>query len=135
MSLLTRLFNPRSTCAMPDGIPSAAPTDSRPPVLPGPGPGEAPVESEIACSWCDKAADPDADGFHMCQIAFGASQERYCFCSDDCFEAFRKMYPSRVHRNCYERSCDGCEWCHKRYENEHEGIRALAKGRPKEREK
>jgi hypothetical protein len=106
------------------------PTDSRPPVRTGPGAGETEAPKGLICDWCEKNAKPDADGFHMCQIAFGAAQERYCFCSDDCFEAFRKMYPSRVHRNCYERSCDGCEWCHKRYENEHEGIRALTTGRP-----
>lgn len=89
----------------------------------------------INCGWCAKIADPEADGFHLCQVAFGASQERYCFCSDDCFEAFRKMYPSRVHRNCYERSCDGCDLCIKRYENEAEGVRIIAKDYIKERRK
>lgn len=89
----------------------------------------------INCGWCSKVADPDSDGFHMVQVAFGASQERYCFCSDDCYEAFRKMYPSRVHRNCYERSCDGCDLCIKRYENEAEGVRTIAKDYIKERRK
>ncbi len=89
----------------------------------------------ITCGWCGKVADTDADGFHMCQIAFGATQERYCFCSDECFEAFRKMYPARVHRNCYERSCDGCDLCTKRYENEAEGVRTLAKDYLRERRK
>jgi len=131
MSWVTRLLNRRSTRALPDG--------PRPPVPSGPGSGEASGEasgeSGIVCSWCAQTADPGADGFHLCQIAFGADQERYCFCCDDCFEAFRKMYPSRVHRNCYERSCEGCEWCHKRYENEREGIRALAQGRVREQQK
>jgi len=81
----------------------------------------------ISCGWCEKIADPDSDGFHMVQVAFGANQERYCFCGDDCYEAFRKMYPSRVHRNCYERSCHECDLCVKRYEDEAEGIRTLAK--------
>ena len=89
----------------------------------------------ITCGWCGKVADPESDGFHMVQVAFGSSQERYCFCSDECYEAFRKMYPSRVHRNCYERSCDGCDLCIKRYENEAEGVRTLAKDYIKERRK
>jgi hypothetical protein len=87
----------------------------------------------IPCGWCGQVADPEADGFHMVQVAFGSSQERYCFCSDDCFEAFRKMYPSRVHRNCYERSCSDCDLCQKRYEDEADGLRSLAKDYLKER--
>ena len=81
----------------------------------------------IQCGWCNQVADPESDGFHMVQVAFGATQELYCFCSDDCYEAFRKMYPARVHRNCYERSCAECNLCIKRYEDESEGIRTLAK--------
>lgn len=81
----------------------------------------------IVCSWCSKVADPESDGFHMAQVAFGAMQERYCFCSDDCYEAFRKMYPARVHRNCYERACSTCDLCVKRYEDEAESLRSLAK--------
>ncbi len=45
------------------------------------------------------------------------------------------MYPARVHRNCYERSCDGCDLCTKRYENEAEGVRTLAKDYIRERRK
>lgn len=83
---------------------------------------------QLSCGWCGEEANPDKDGFHMAQVAFGASQERYCFCCDECFEAFRKMYPSRVHRNCYERSCSTCNLCIKRYEDEEaEGIQTLAK--------
>lgn len=82
---------------------------------------------ELLCGWCGKEADSEADGFHLVHVAFGASQERYCFCSDDCYEAFRKMYPSRVHRNCYERACSECDLCHKRYDDEAEGMRLLAK--------
>jgi len=84
-------------------------------------------QMKVSCGWCGKQSDPDADGFHMVHVAFGASQERYCFCSDDCYEAFRKMYPSRVHRDCYSRDCDDCGLCIKRYSDEGEGIRALAK--------
>ncbi len=55
---------------------------------------------QIICGWCSGPADIDKDGFHMVHVAFSASQERYCFCSDECYEAFRKMYPARVHRDC-----------------------------------
>lgn len=81
----------------------------------------------IQCGWCNGPANPETEGFHMVQAAFGASQERYCFCCDDCYEAFRKMYPARVHRNCYERPCAQCDLCTKRYEDETEGMRTLAK--------
>lgn len=81
----------------------------------------------ILCGWCNQESDPEADGFHMAQVAFASTQERYCFCSDECYEAFRKMYPARVHRNCYERNCAECNLCIKRYSDESEGLRLLAK--------
>ena len=81
----------------------------------------------IPCGWCGKATNPTQDGFHLLHIAFGASQDRYCFCSDDCYEAFRKMYPSRVHRNCYERDCASCNLCQKRYDDDATEMRLLAK--------
>ena len=83
--------------------------------------------SSVRCAWCNSESDPEKDGFHLVQIAFGTSQERYCFCSDKCYEAFRKMYPARVHRNCYERNCSDCNLCVKRYEDEGEGVHLLAK--------
>jgi hypothetical protein len=82
---------------------------------------------DINCGWCNQPAVPDKDGFHLVHVAFGTSQERYCFCSDDCYEAFRKMYPARVDRNCYERNCAECNLCVKRYDDEAEGVRLLAK--------
>lgn len=81
----------------------------------------------LLCAWCNQEANPETDGFHMAQVAFGAAQERYCFCCDDCYEAFRKMYPARVHRNCYERDCATCDLCMKRYSDDEDGIRMLAK--------
>lgn len=72
----------------------------------------------IMCAWCNDKADPGKDGFHLVQAAFGALQERYCFCSDECYEAFRKMYPARVHRDCYNRSCVGCNLCVKQYDDD-----------------
>jgi ribosomal protein L32 len=81
----------------------------------------------LLCAWCQKEANPEKDGFHMAQVAFGAAQERYCFCCDECYEAFRKMYPARVHRNCYERDCATCNLCLKRYSDDDDGVRMLAK--------
>jgi hypothetical protein len=82
---------------------------------------------KIKCSWCEKEADPNQEGFALVQAAFGSCQERYIFCSQECYEAFRKMYPSRVHRNCYERKCADCNLCTKRYDDESEGIKMIAK--------
>ncbi len=82
---------------------------------------------DIQCGWCGTPADIEKDGFHLTHVAFGNTQERYCFCSDNCYEAFRKMYPARVDRNCYERSCSDCNLCVKRYDDEAEGMRVLAK--------
>ncbi|MGI6087044.1 MAG: hypothetical protein ACOYCD_03715 [Kiritimatiellia bacterium] len=82
----------------------------------------------ITCGWCGEKADPAIEGFHMVHVAFGASQERYVFCSDACYEAFRKMYPARVHRNCYERKCAECNLCVKRYDDDEDGsMRLIAK--------
>ena len=82
---------------------------------------------KILCSWCNGPANPEKEGFSLVQVAFGASQDRYVFCSEPCYEAFRKMYPSRVHRNCYERNCADCNLCAKRYDDETDGIRLIAK--------
>jgi len=81
----------------------------------------------LGCGWCGQPTDAEKDGFHLLHIAFGSTQERYCFCSDDCYDTFRGMYPSRVHRNCYERQCVDCDLCIKRYGDETEGVRMLAK--------
>lgn len=90
----------------------------------------------LLCGWCNKPCDPDRDGFHIAQVAFGSTQERYTFCSDECYEAFRKMYPARVDRDCYERNCADCNLCIKRYDDDGEGIRLLAKDyiRPKKKD-
>ena len=82
---------------------------------------------KLNCGWCNGPADPEKEGFHLVQAAFGSTQERYVMCSDECYEAFRKMYPARVHRNCYERNCAECNLCDKRYDDETDGIRLIAK--------
>lgn len=80
------------------------------------------AHSEQPCAWCDTRCHPDQDGFHLVHIAMGAFQERHSFCCDDCYEAFRRMYPARVHRNCYERPCEDCNYCIKRYAEEADGL-------------
>ncbi len=69
------------------------------------------------CSWCesDLGESPPED-HHEDFVAFGAFQERYIFCSEKCQRAFRKHYPARVHRNCYEVDCNQCNLCTKRYD-------------------
>ena len=84
-------------------------------------------QTMILCGWCNREADPEKEGFHLVHVAFGGTQERYCFCSDQCYEAFRKMYPARVHRNCYERNCAGCNLCIRRYSDDSDGMQMLAK--------
>ena len=74
------------------------------------------------CAWCNTPCRPEKDGFHLVHVALGAFQERHSFCSDECFEAFRRMYPARVHRDCYERSCRDCDFCIKRFTDESEGF-------------
>lgn len=80
------------------------------------------AQAEQPCAWCNTPCRPDKDGFHLVHVALGAFQERHCFCSDECYEAFRRMYPARVHRNCYERSCTECNYCIKRFANESDSF-------------
>ena len=95
---------------------------------PGDGQGTdhpAPDAPTVPCDWCEKPANPLLDGFHLLQIAFGRRQERYHFCCDNCYEAFRALYPSRIHRNCYEQSCAGCSECEKVFSDERKGVRSI----------
>jgi hypothetical protein len=69
------------------------------------------------CSWCEKSlAEADPGGPWLDYVAFGATQERHVFCSERCQKDFRRQYPSRVHRDCYETNCDECDKCIKRYD-------------------
>ena len=71
------------------------------------------------CSWCearlDQATSEPAAPYDE-YVAFGAFQEHYAFCSLKCLKAFRRQYPVRVHRNCYETDCPACDQCIKRYD-------------------
>jgi hypothetical protein len=114
----------------PTGAEAPPPPDEAPPararfIVAGrcPSCGDPVIEGlEAPCAWCNKPCRPDQDGFHLVHIALGAYQERHRFCSDDCYEAFRRMYPARVHRNCYEQDCNACTYCVKRYTDESEGL-------------
>jgi hypothetical protein len=69
------------------------------------------------CYWCEsRPAEDGGDGPFEDYVAFGIFQERYVFCSEACMVSFRKRYPSRVHRNCYETDCRTCDNCVKRYD-------------------
>ena len=90
---------------------------------PEPPPADA---TTVPCDWCGKPGNPLHDGFHLLQIAFGLKQQRYHFCTDACYESFRALYPSRIHRNCYEQSCATCSECQKTFPDEADSIRAIA---------
>lgn len=88
--------------------------------------------AEGICAWCERdfalitpeetrrdtavdGVEPPFEEF----VAFGAVQDRYMLCSRRCIEAFRKQFPSRIHRNCYETECRDCNACIKRYDITH----------------
>ncbi len=69
------------------------------------------------CSWCESdLSASEGDEHREDYVAFGAYQERYVFCSEKCQRSFRRHYPVRVHRNCYEVDCNQCNLCIKRYD-------------------
>ncbi|NOY08135.1 MAG: hypothetical protein GXP33_04755 [Spirochaetes bacterium] len=69
------------------------------------------------CAWCGKISEGgnEKDIFED-YAAFGSTQEHYRFCSEKCQRAFRKQYPSRIHRNCYETDCNTCNLCIRRFD-------------------
>lgn len=73
-------------------------------------------QKEGVCAWCENVIRDLPEGPVEEYVAFGAFQERYSFCSDKCAGSFRKQYSSRVHRNCYERDCNECNLCIRRYD-------------------
>ncbi len=69
------------------------------------------------CSWCESdLGESPSEDHREDYVALGAFQERYIFCSEKCQRAFRRHYPARVHRNCYEVDCNQCNLCNKRYD-------------------
>ena len=82
------------------------------------------------CHWCEKNLirpgvlehvgsknnEAGQEGPFEDYVAFGLFQEHYVFCSEACMSSFRRRYPSRIHRNCYETDCRNCDNCVKRYD-------------------
>ena len=75
-------------------------------------------ERRGVCSWCEKDLDDveEDDAPFEEFVAFGVFQERYVFCKTACLRSFRKQYPVRIHRNCYETDCSSCDECMKRFD-------------------
>lgn len=88
-------------------------------------------EEKFLCSWCEGEATPDKEGFNIVYLALGTHQNRYIFCCDDCLEAFRTRYPSRVHRNCYEVDCGECNLCTKRFDTTLDSYMIMKRARDK----
>ena len=99
-------------------------------------------EARGICEWCEKPFN-EAYGEHLKRVeeakaegrdperpwepivvyaAFGTAQNRYRFCCERCEEGFKRQYPVRVHRNCYDRPCPGCDLCAKKYEGHDETL-------------
>lgn len=69
------------------------------------------------CSWCESdLSESPVEDHREDFVAFGAYQERYVFCSEKCQRSFRRHFPARVHRNCYEVDCNQCSLCIKRFD-------------------
>ncbi|MBS10180.1 MAG: hypothetical protein CME19_01085 [Gemmatimonadetes bacterium] len=73
-------------------------------------------------SWTEKPLTEYDNEPILVYASFGNLQERYVFGSKENAEAFKKQYPVRVHKNCYERPCVDCDLCIKKYSGEDETI-------------
>jgi len=71
------------------------------------------MEETAICDWCGKTARRAEMLVTFC--AFGTYQERYLFCSPKCMLSFQNQYPMRIHRDCYQRRCQECDECIKKY--------------------
>jgi hypothetical protein len=69
------------------------------------------------CSWCLKPVTRTEEETRVTFAAFAIHQERYLYCCIHCQQAFQKQYPTRIHRDCYNRECAKCGECQKRYED------------------
>ena len=81
-------------------------------------------EQAGTCTWCEKSLSEIEDDEEpvIVYAAFGSYQDRFVFCSVKCEEAFKKQYPVRIHKNCYNRSCLDCDLCVKKQDGEDETI-------------
>ncbi len=80
-------------------------------------------EQAGVCTWCEKHLTEESEETPtIVYAAFGNYQDRFVFCSERCEESFKKQYPVRVHKNCYNRSCLDCDLCIKKYSGEDETL-------------
>ena len=74
-------------------------------------------EEQQLCEWCNKVFLRGDEDARATFAAFGREQERFMFCCEDCQVSFQKQYPTRIHRDCYNRDCHKCNECQKRFED------------------
>ncbi len=73
-------------------------------------------------SWTEKPLSEYEDEPVIVYASFGPNQDRFVFGNEENAEAFKKQYPVRIHKNCYERSCVGCDLCNKKYSGDDETL-------------
>ncbi len=74
-------------------------------------------EEQAECEWCGKTFLRGDEDARVTFAAFGKDQERFMYCSEECQKAFQKQYPVRIHRDCYNRHCETCNECHKKFDD------------------
>ncbi|MGA1197761.1 MAG: hypothetical protein ACO36I_14815, partial [Candidatus Latescibacterota bacterium] len=73
-------------------------------------------------SWTEKPLSEYEGEPIIVYASFGPNQERFVFGNEENAESFKKQYPVRIHKNCYERSCVDCDLCLKKYNGDDETI-------------
>ncbi len=68
------------------------------------------------CDWCGRKIPGDSKETTDIRVAIGIYQNKFFFCCKKCFGSFQKQYPARVHRDCYERACEQCDECIKKFD-------------------
>jgi hypothetical protein len=68
------------------------------------------------CDWCGRKIPSDSKDARDVRVAIGMYQNKFFFCCKKCFNSFRKQYPARVHRDCYDRACEQCDECIKKFD-------------------
>jgi hypothetical protein len=73
-------------------------------------------------SWTEKPLGDYEEDPIIVYASFGPNQERYVFGNEENAESFKKQYPVRIHKNCYERPCIDCDLCTKKYNGDDETL-------------
>ena len=74
-------------------------------------------EEQEVCDWCGKLFARGDEDARATFAAIGREQQRFMFCCDQCQHSFQKQYPTRVHRDCYNRDCSKCGECMQKFED------------------